>query len=318
MNDTIAVDTVRRVRAGLDHAVVGNERATFGVLVALFAGGHVLLEGVPGTAKTLIVRALARILGTSFRRIQFTPDLMPADIVGTTVFDPRTASFAVRRGPLFANLVLADEINRTPPKTQSALLEAMEERQATIDGEPHALEAPFFVCATQNPIEFEGTYPLPEAQLDRFLVRVRSSYPTPAQERELLDRAAAGFNAHDLAAAGVTAAVGVDELLAAQAAVRAMHVDGSVRDYALALSLATRSAPDIALGASPRATLGLMLAAQAAAAIDGRNFVTPDDVKDVAMLVFPHRLIVRSDAELDGATADAIVERLLRSVPAPT
>jgi MoxR-like ATPase len=311
MNDTIAVDTVRRVRAGLDHAVVGNERATFGVLVALFAGGHVLLEGVPGTAKTLIVRALARILGTSFRRIQFTPDLMPADIVGTTVFDPRTASFAVRRGPLFANLVLADEINRTPPKTQSALLEAMEERQATIDGEPHALEAPFFVCATQNPIEFEGTYPLPEAQLDRFLVRVRSSYPTPAQERELLDRAAAGFDAHDLAAAGVTAAGGGDEL-------RAMHVDGSVRDYALALVLATRSAPDIALGASPRATLGLMLAAQAAAAIDGRSFVTPDDVKDVAMLVFPHRLIVRSDAELDGATADAIVERLLRSVPAPT
>jgi len=318
MSDGFAVDAVRRVRAGLDHAIVGNERATFGVLIALLAGGHVLLEGVPGTAKTLIVRALARILGTTFRRIQFTPDLMPADIVGTTVFDPRTATFAVRRGPLFANLVLADEINRTPPKTQSALLEAMEERQVTIDGDAYHLEAPFFVCATQNPIEFEGTYPLPEAQLDRFLVRVRSSYPTPAQERDLLDRAAAGFDAHDLEAAGVAPAVGIDELLAAQSGVRALHVDGSIRDYVLALALATRSAADVALGASPRATLGLLLASQAAAAIDGRSFVTPDDVKDVAMLVLPHRLIVRSDAELDGTTADAIVERLLRSVPAPT
>jgi len=313
-----ATGTAQRVRLGLEQIVVGNERAIFGVLVALFAGGHVLLEGVPGTAKTLIVRALARILGTTFRRIQFTPDLMPADIVGTAIFDPRTATFAVRRGPLFAHLVLADEINRTPPKTQSALLEAMEERQATIDGESYPLEAPFFVCATQNPIEFEGTYPLPEAQLDRFLVRARSTYPTPAQERSLIERVVAGFDAHDLDAAGVEAVVSIGDLVAAQAGVRAMHVDASIRDYVLALALATRSAPDIALGASPRATLGLLAAAQAAAAIDGRAFVTPDDVKDVAPLVLAHRLIVRPDAELDGVSADAIVARVLGSVPAPT
>ncbi len=315
MSDAAA--TAQRVRDGLAQAVVGNEDALFGVLVGLFAGGHVLLEGVPGTAKTLIVRALACVLGASFRRIQFTPDLMPADIVGTTVFDPRDATFHVRRGPLFANLVLADEINRTPPKTQSALLEAMEERQVTIDGESHALTPPFFVCATQNPIEFEGTYPLPEAQLDRFLVRVRSSYPNAAQERALLDRVAAGFDAHDLGAAGVEAVVALDDVLAAQAGVRAIHVDGSIRDYVLALVHATRSASDVALGASPRAMLGLFAAAQAAAAIDGRDFVTPDDVKRVAPLVLPHRLLVRSDAELDGITADAIVTRLLGSVAAP-
>jgi MoxR-like ATPase len=213
---------------------------------------------------------------------------------------------------------LADEINRTPPKTQSALLEAMEERQATIDGESYPLDAPFFVCATQNPIEFEGTYPLPEAQLDRFLVRARSSYPTPAQERALIERVTAGFDAHDLDAAGVQAVVSIDDLLAAQAGVRAMHVDGSIRDYVLALVLATRSASDVALGASPRATLGLLAASQAAAAIDGRAFVTPDDVKDVAPFVLAHRLIVRPDAELDGVTADGIVTRLLGSVPAPT
>jgi MoxR-like ATPase len=315
-----AAATTGRLRDALNNVLFGQETLVEMVMIGLLSRGHILLEGLPGLGKTALVKGLSRALQLQFKRVQFTPDLLPGDITGNPVLQEKDGGrvFVFQPGPLFANLVLADEINRTPPKTQSALLEAMEERQATIDGEPHALEAPFFVCATQNPIEFEGTYPLPEAQLDRFLVRVRSSYPTPAQERELLDRAAAGFDAHDLAAAGVTAAVGVDELLAAQAAVRAMHVDGSVRDYALALVLATRSAPDIALGASPRATLGLMLAAQAAAAIDGRSFVTPDDVKDVAMLVFPHRLIVRSDAELDGATADAIVERLLRSVPAPT
>ncbi len=316
MSDAATI-TAQRVRDGLAHAVVGNDEALFGVLVALFAGGHVLLEGVPGTAKTLIVRALARVLGASFRRIQFTPDLMPADIVGTAIFDPRDASFHVRRGPLFANLVLADEINRTPPKTQSALLEAMEERQVTIDGESYRLDEPFFVCATQNPIEFEGTYPLPEAQLDRFLVRVRSAYPSAAQERALLDRVAAGFDAHDLAAAGVAATVGAAELIAAQAGVRAIHVEGSVRDYVLALAHATRSAPDVALGASPRAMLGLFRAAQAAAAIDGRDFVTPDDVKRVAPLVLAHRLLVRGDAELDGVTADAIVARVLAAVASP-
>jgi MoxR-like ATPase len=276
------------------------------------------LEGVPGTAKTLIVRTLARLLGVGFRRIQFTPDLMPADIIGTTIYDPAGGTFSLRRGPVFTNLLLADEINRTPPKTQSALLEAMDERQVTIDGESHPIAAPFFVCATQNPIEFEGTYPLPEAQLDRFIVRARTGYPARAQELALLERAAAGFDAHDLATAGIEPVSSAAEIVAAQHAVRATHVEPAVRDYILALAVASREARDVALGASPRGALALMSAAQAAAAIDERTFVTPDDVKDVASLVLAHRIIVRPEAELEGATGEAIVERLLASVPAPT
>ncbi len=308
----------QRLRAGLESVVAGNEAATTGVLIALLAGGHALLEGVPGTAKTLIVRALARLLGVGFRRIQFTPDLMPADIIGTTIFEPAGATFALRRGPIFTNLVLADEINRTPPKTQSALLEAMEERQVTIDGETHPIAAPFFVCATQNPIEFEGTYPLPEAQLDRFIVRARTAYPSDAQERALIARTVAGFDAHDLAAAGVATVASADEIVAAQAAVRATHVEPAVQGYVLALATATRSARDVALGVSPRGALALLAAAQAAATLDGRTFVTPDDVKFVAPLVLAHRIIVRPEAELEGGAADAIVARLLASVPVPT
>jgi MoxR-like ATPase len=316
--ETEATAVAQRLRAGLARVVAGNEASTFGVLVALLAGGHLLLEGVPGTAKTLIVRALARLLGVGFRRIQFTPDLMPADITGTTIFDPGSGTFALRRGPIFTNLVLADEINRTPPKTQSALLEAMEERQVTIDGESHPIAAPFFVCATQNPIEFEGTYPLPEAQLDRFIVRARTGYPAEAQERALLARTVAGFDAHDLAAAGVEAVATAHEIVAAQIAVRATHVEPAVQGYILALAIASRSARDVALGVSPRGTLALLAAAQAAATIDGRAFVTPDDVKAVAPLVLAHRIIVRPEAELEGGSADAVVARLLASVPAPT
>jgi MoxR-like ATPase len=316
--ETEATAVAQRLRAGLQRVVAGNETSTFGVLVALLAGGHLLLEGVPGTAKTLIVRVLARLLGVGFARIQFTPDLMPADIIGTTVFDPASGTFALHRGPIFTNLVLADEINRTPPKTQSALLEAMEERQVTIDGESHPIAAPFFVCATQNPIEFEGTYPLPEAQLDRFIVRARTGYPAEAQERALLARAVAGFDAHDLAAAGVEQVATAREIVAAQAAVRAVHVEPAVQGYILALAVASRSSRDVALGVSPRGALALLGAAQAAAAIDGRTFVTPDDVKGVAPLVLAHRIIVRPEAELEGSTADAVVARLLASVPAPT
>ena len=316
--ETEATAVAQRLRAGLERVVAGNETSTFGVLVALLAGGHLLLEGVPGTAKTLIVRVLARLLGAGFRRIQFTPDLMPADIVGTTIFDPASGTFALRRGPIFTNLVLADEINRTPPKTQAALLEAMEERQVTIDGETHPIAAPFFVCATQNPVEFEGTYPLPEAQLDRFIVRARTGYPSQAQERALLARTVAGFDAHDLAAAGVEAVASAREIVAAQAAVRAVHVEPAVQHYVLALAIATRGARDVALGVSPRGALALLAAAQAAAALDGRAFVTPDDVKAVAPLVLAHRIIVRPEAELEGGAADAIVARLLASVPAPT
>jgi MoxR-like ATPase len=316
--DTDATAVAQRLRAGLERVVAGNEASTFGVLVALLAGGHLLLEGVPGTAKTLIVRVLARLLGAGFQRIQFTPDLMPADIIGTTIFDPGSGTFALRRGPIFTNLVLADEINRTPPKTQSALLEAMEERQVTIDGESHPIAAPFFVCATQNPIEFEGTYPLPEAQLDRFVVRARTGYPAEAQERALLARTVAGFDAHDLASAGVEPVATAHEIVAAQVAVRATHVEPAVQGYILALAIASRSARDVALGVSPRGTLALLGAAQAAATIDGRAFVTPDDVKRVAPLVLAHRIIVRPEAELEGGSADAVIARLLASVPAPT
>jgi len=306
-----------RLRDGLGRVIVGGERSAFSLLVALLAQGHALIEGVPGTAKTLTVRVLARLLGLSFGRIQFTPDLMPSDVVGTTVFDQRSATFSLRRGPVFTNVLLADEINRTPPKTQAALLEAMEERRVTIDGTSHDLPVPFIVCATQNPIEFEGTYPLPEAQLDRFLVRIHTGYPAPAQERALIARAANGFDARDLDAAGVAAAVDAAALVAAQRDVRVVHLAETLQAYLYDLVAATRTLPDIALGASPRAALALVAATQAAAYLDGRSFATPDDVKDVAPLVLAHRLIVRPEAELDGTTADAVVARLLATVPTP-
>ena len=307
----------QRLRDGLARVVVGSERTGFALAVALLAGGHALIEGVPGTAKTLTVRVLARLLGVSYGRIQFTPDLMPSDVVGTTVFDPRSATFSLRRGPIFSNVLLADEINRTPPKTQAALLEAMEERHVTIDGTTYPLPPLFMVCATQNPVEFEGTYPLPEAQLDRFLVRVRTGYPAPADERALIARAVAGFDARDLDAAGVTAVVTSDDLLAAQRAVRAIHVAESLQGYLYDIVAATRTSADVALGASPRAALALVVAAQAAAYLDDRAFATPDDVKDVAPVVLPHRIIVRPEAELDGTSADEVVTRVLASVAAP-
>ncbi|HEX3469004.1 MAG TPA: MoxR family ATPase [Candidatus Elarobacter sp.] len=312
-----AASTERRLSDGLARVVVGAGRSGFLLMVALLSGGHALIEGVPGTAKTLTVRVLARLLGVSYGRIQFTPDLMPSDVVGTTVFDQRSATFSLRRGPVFANIVLADEVNRTPPKTQAALLEAMEERRVTIDGTTYDLPAPFLVCATQNPVEFEGTYPLPEAQLDRFLVRVRTGYPSPADERALIARAVAGFDARDLDAAGVTTVVSGDELLAAQRAVRAVHLAESLQGYVYDIVAATRTSPDVALGASPRAGLALVVATQAAAFLDGRAFATPDDVKDVAPAVLAHRLIVRPEAELDGTSADDLVARVLASVSAP-
>ena len=286
-------------------------------MVALLSGGHALIEGVPGTAKTLTVRVLSRLLGVAYGRIQFTPDLMPSDVVGTTVFDQRSATFSLRQGPVFTNILLADEINRTPPKTQAALLEAMEERRVTIDGTTHDLPLPFLVCATQNPVEFEGTYPLPEAQLDRFIVRVRTGYPAAVDERALIARAVAGFDSRDLDAAGVVPVVNGDDLLAAQRAVRAIHVAESVQGYIYDVVAATRVSPDVALGASPRASLALVIAAQSAAYLDGRAFATPDDVKDVATIVLGHRIIVRPEAELDGTTADDVVTRVLASVPTP-
>ncbi len=312
-----ATDLAQKLREGIGRVVVGNEPTVRAFLIALLGGGHILIEGVPGTAKTLLVRLLARLLGVSYRRIQFTPDLLPADVVGTTVFNPKTAEFSLRKGPIFTSLLLADEINRTPPKTQSALLEAMEERQVTIDGQSEPLDALFVVCATQNPIEFEGTYPLPEAQLDRFLVRARTGYPTAAQERALLARAAAGFDARELAAAGVEQVATRDDVIAAQRDVRTTYVSGAIIEYVQTIAERTRTAPELALGASPRAAIALVVAAQVAATIGGTEFVTPDDVKDVAALVLVHRLIVRPEAEIEGVTAEQIVTRILASVEVP-
>jgi MoxR-like ATPase len=312
-----AVDLARRLQGGMERVIVGNDRTAFAFLVAVLGNGHVLVEGVPGTAKTLFVRVLAALVGAPFRRIQFTPDLMPADVVGTTIFNPQTAQFSLRKGPVFTSLLLADEINRTPPKTQSALLEAMEERQVTIDGERQPLDGFFLVCATQNPIEFEGTYPLPEAQLDRFLVRTRTEYPSEADERALIARAADGFDARDLATAGIEQVTSVEEIIAAQRETRTIHVAQAVQHYLQTIVAKTRTSRDVTLGASPRAALALLVATQAAAAIDGRDFATPDDVKSVAPFVLPHRIIVRPEAEIEGLDAETVVARVLASVDVP-
>jgi MoxR-like ATPase len=306
-----------RLSAGMDRVLVGADRVTTGLTIALLARGHVLIEGVPGTGKTLAVRMLALLLGLQFRRIAFTPDLMPSDVVGTTVFNPQTAQFSTRTGPIVANVVLADEVNRTPPKTQSALLEAMEEGRVTIDGVSYPLPQPFLLCATQNPIEYEGTYPLPEAQLDRFTVKVESSYPQEAQELELLARAAAGFDARALESSDIAPVTNAAEVIDAQQSVRRVHLSDAVRDYTYRIVAATRANPRLTLGASPRAGIGLLASSQAAAAIAGREFVTPDDVKDVAPLVIPHRLIVAPDAEIEGISARDVVGEILAALPVP-
>ena len=306
-----------RIRESLDAVVVGADRIGFGLLVALLSRGHALVEGVPGTGKTLVVRAFALSLGLQFRRLQFTPDLMPSDVTGTTVFNPKSGEFSIRPGPIFANVVLADEINRTPPKTQAALLEAMEEARVTIDGAPLPLPDPFIVCATQNPIEYEGTYPLPEAQLDRFLVKVESSYPSEEEEARLLERVASGFDARRLEMAGIAAVTSAEEIVRAQDAVRRVTCSPEVRTYVLRIVEATRTNAHLSLGASPRAGVALLVAAAAAATIEGRDFATPDDVKDVAPLVLPHRLIVKPEAEIEGVRARDVLADLLARIPVP-
>ena len=318
MNTSVSVQALaERIRRGFVEAIVGGDRTVYALSIAVLTRGHALLEGVPGTGKTLAVRAFAALLGLDFRRIQFTPDLMPSDVVGTTVFNPQTATFTIRRGPIDANVVLADEINRTPPKTQAALLEAMEEARATIDGTPIDLPSPFIVCATQNPIEYEGPYPLPEAQLDRFMVKIVTSYLAQSDELNLLARVADGFDARALGSASLAAVTNASEVTEASRLVRAVHVAEEVRAYIYAIAAATRSHPRLALGASPRAAVSLLLASQAAAAIDGRTFVTPDDVKDVAPLVLPHRLIVAPEAEIEGATGAAVIAEVLNATPVP-
>ena len=299
-----------RVREEVAKAIAGQERVIEQVLVAILANGHVLLEGVPGVAKTLLVRTVACTLGLEYGRIQFTPDLMPSDVIGTNVFDPRSAEFQLRKGPVFVNILLADEINRTPPKTQAALLEAMEERRVTIDGEPHPLPPPFLVIATQNPIDFEGTYPLPEAQQDRFLLKVIVDYPEPAAELQVLRRHHAGFRPQSLEEAGIETVVSPAELADLQDQVRRTTVEERVFEYIHGIVAATRRSNDIAVGASPRAGIALLNCAKAIASIRGRDFVIPDDVKELALPVLRHRVLLRPEAEVEGLT----VERVLASV----
>ncbi|MBC5805873.1 MAG: hypothetical protein DLM53_03540 [Candidatus Eremiobacter antarcticus] len=306
-----------RIYDGLHKAVVGQDDTIFALELALFGQGHALIEGVPGTAKTLLVRALALVLGADFRRIQFTADLMPSDVVGTTIFNPQSGQFSTRRGPIFTNLLLADEINRTPPKTQAALLEGMEERQVTIDGVALPLPELFMVCATQNPIEYEGTYPLPEAQIDRFMVKCNTEYPSRAEELELLARGADGFDARFLDRLGIAALVSLEDLAAARREVRTIHASAAVREYGYEIVAQTRTAADVGLGASPRAALQLLIAAQCCAAMDGRDFVTPDDVKRAAPNVLGHRLLIRPEAEVEGVSAAAVLRRILDSVAVP-
>lgn len=287
------------------------------LLAALLVGGNVLIEGVPGTAKTLMARCLAALLGGEFQRIQFTPDLMPSDILGTNVFHVQTASFTFRPGPVFANVVVADEVNRAPAKTQSALLEAMEEHQVTVEGRRMPLPAVFAVVATQNPVEFEGTYPLPEAQLDRFLFKVLVEYGSALAERNIVQRHHAGLHLTDLLPAGLEPVVDTVGLLDLRSQVQATKVDDSVADYLVAVGRATRTMPEVQYGASVRGALGLLNASKAFAAFAGRDFVVPDDVKDVAPAVLRHRVVLKPEAELDGLQPDDVVQRILSSVPVP-
>ncbi|MBV9242697.1 MAG: AAA family ATPase, partial [Acidobacteria bacterium] len=287
------------------------------ILVTLYAEGHALLEGVPGTAKTLAVKTLAHIIGAGFSRIQFTPDLMPSDITGTNVFNMQTSQFTLRQGPIFTDILLADEINRTPPKTQAALLEAMEERQATIDGERYQLSPLFTVLATENPIEYEGTYPLPEAQLDRFLMKILIGYPDAAEEGEIVARWDAGFNSRHLQDIHIDQLPDADGIQKCRQEVREMRMEHGVQKYIVEIVRRTREHPTILYGASPRASVALLLCSKALAAIRGREFPTPDDVRDVAPPVLRHRLALRAEAELDGATTDAVISDILKTVEVP-
>ncbi|MDR6224313.1 AAA family ATPase [Desmospora profundinema] len=309
---TIAIRS-ERVMKHLKEVVIGQERTVQLMWAAMLTGGHVLIEGVPGLGKTLLVRSLGQVIDASFARIQFTPDLMPADVTGTKVFDLQSGRFNFKQGPLFTQLLLADEINRTPPKTQSALLEAMEEGQITVDGESRPLPAPFFVVATQNPIEYEGTYPLPEAQLDRFALQLTMDYPGEEEELEVLR----GHRVTTRRESALSPIVTAEEILAFRRQVERIRAEDSVIRYVASLVRATRTHPQVLLGASPRAGTSLLALSRAVAAMDARDYVTPDDVKWVIKPALRHRLIMSPDVELEGFKTDDLIEEITRSVPVP-
>ncbi|MGK5738478.1 AAA family ATPase [Micromonospora sp. URMC 103] len=308
---------LHRLRAEVAKAVVGQDAVVTGLVIALLCRGHVLLEGVPGVAKTLLIRTVATALDLDSKRVQFTPDLMPGDVTGSLIFDPHTAAFTFREGPVFTNLLLADEINRTPPKTQSALLEVMEERQVSVEGARRPLPDPFIVAATQNPVEYEGTYPLPEAQLDRFLLKLTVPLPSREEELGVLRAHHAGFDPRDLAAAGVRPVATAADLAAARSAVGRVHVADPLLGYLVDLCRATRTTPALELGASPRGATALLSTAKAWAWLGGRDHVVPDDVKAVARPTLRHRLRLRPEVELEGVAVDAVLDTVLATVPTP-
>ncbi|MFD1542139.1 AAA family ATPase [Nonomuraea guangzhouensis] len=310
-----ARNALSALRAEVSKAVVGQDAVVTGLVIALLCRGHVLLEGVPGVAKTLMVRTLSAALSLDFKRVQFTPDLMPGDVTGSLIYDAKTARFEFREGPIFTNLLLADEINRTPPKTQAALLEAMEERQVSVEGDARKLPDPFVVCATQNPIEYEGTYQLPEAQLDRFQLKLTVPLPPREQEIMVLERHAHGFDPRDLSEIKPVATA--QDLEAGREAVAKVHVGAEVLGYIVDVARATRNSPSLQLGVSPRGATALLAASRAWAWLSGRGYVTPDDVKALARPALRHRIQLRPEAELEGATADGLLDGILASVPVP-
>ncbi|MGD2081798.1 MAG: MoxR family ATPase [Chromatiales bacterium] len=312
-----AGDAAARIRREIGKVMVGQDPVIDGVLVALFAGGHVLIEGVPGLGKTLLVRALARAFHGQFQRIQFTPDLMPNDVVGHVIYDQNAGQFRIRRGPVFANLLLADEINRAPAKTQSALLEVMQELQVTIEGRAMPVPSPFMVLATQNPIEHEGTYPLPEAQLDRFLLKILIDYPGEAEERDMVRRVTRDRVGDTLDVSAVAALMQPDDVRRIQGIASRLRTDDQVTDYAVRIARATRNWPGVSIGAGPRGGIALVRCARAAALLGGRDFVTPDDVKSVALPALRHRIRISPELELEGQAPDQVLTALLEQIEAP-
>ncbi|WP_436326560.1 AAA family ATPase [Brevibacterium sp. FAM 27836] len=305
------------VRTEIAKAVVGQDQAVTGMLIALLSQGHVLLEGVPGVAKTLLVRSFAAAVSLESSRVQFTPDLMPSDVTGSLVFDASAADFSFRPGPVFTNILIADEINRTPPKTQSALLEAMEEHQVSVGGRPRRLPEPFLVAATQNPVEYEGTYPLPEAQLDRFLFKLVLDLPEREHEFEILERHARGFDAAELSAAGLRPVVDADLIAGAREAIAGIYIAPQIITYVVDLARATRRAPSLALGVSPRGATRMLGAARAHAWLSGRNYVTPDDVKALAHMTLGHRVILRPEAQMDGLDVNQVLDSIIATTEVP-